>query len=309
MSTPRTAYVLGGGGVLGTTEVGMVRALAEHGIRPDLVVGTSIGALNGVFVAADPSVEGARRLAEVWRAVAREGLFTESPMRQAARVARFRTHLMSNAPLRAIIDRYLPVERIEELEVVFQCVAASIEGATERWFTEGPVTDAVVASCSVPGLFPPVEIEGTHYLDGGLVHSIPVGRALELGATSVYVLQVGRVEQPLTPPTRPWEVATVAFEISRRHRFVAEMAAVPEHIDLHLLPSGAPSSPNVSLGYGRSSRMEERMEQAYAASTAYLDALVTPWPDQGPAHPPDPGPAHLPPPASAHLPPPTPEES
>lgn len=274
MVSRRTAYVLGGGGVLGTTEVGMARALAEHGIRPDLVVGTSIGALNGAFVAADPTVEGAERLAEVWRAVSREGIFLDNPVRQAARVARYRTHLLSSAPLRHVIDRYLPVTRIEELEVAFQCVAASIEGATERWFDTGPVTDAVVASCSVPGLFPPVEIDGVHYLDGGLVHSIPVGRALTLGATEIYVLQVGRVEQPLTPPARPWEVATVAFEISRRHRFVTEMASVPEDIDLHLLPSGAPSSPNMSLGYGRASRMEERMEQAYAASTAYLDRLV-----------------------------------
>lgn len=270
----RIAYVLGGGGVLGTTEVGMFRALAEQGVVPDLVVGTSIGALNGAFVAADPSVEGADRLAEVWRAVSREGVFLESPFRQAARVARYRTHLLSNEPLRAVIDRYLPVGRIEELPVTFQCVAAAIEQATERWFEAGPITDAVVASCSVPGLFPPVEIDGVHYLDGGLVHSIPVGRALQLGATEIYVLQVGRVEQPLKPPARPWEVATVAFEISRRHRFVSEVASVPAHIRLHLLPSGAPSSPNVSLGYGRSSRMEERMEQAYAASTAYLQNLA-----------------------------------
>ena len=277
---PRTAYVLGGGGVLGTTEVGMLRALAEHGVRPDLVVGTSIGALNGAFVAADPSLAGAERLADVWRAVVKEGVFTEHPVRQAARVARFRTHLLSNAPLREIVDRFLPVTRIEDLPVAFQCVAASIEGATEHWFTEGPITEAVVASCSVPGLFPPVEIHGTHYLDGGLVHSIPVGRALDLGATTVYVLQVGRVEQPLVPPTKPWEVATVAFEISRRHRFVTEMASVPSGIDLHLLPSGASSSPNMALGYARSSRMEDRMEQAYAASSAYLDALATEWPPE-----------------------------
>ena len=268
----RTAYVLGGGGILGTTQVGMLRALAEHGVRPDLVLGTSIGALNGAFVAADPSPAGAERLAEVWRAVRSEGVFLENPVRQAARVARYQTHLLSNAPLRSIIDRRLPVDRIEDLPVAFQCVAASIERAGSRWFDAGPVTDAVVASCSVPGLFPPVEIDGEHYLDGGLVHSIPVGRALELGATEIYVLQVGRVEQPLQPPRRPWEVATVAFEISRRHRFVHEMASVPSDIALHLLPSGAPASPNLSLGYSRSGRMSERMEQAYAATTAYLQA-------------------------------------
>ena len=271
-----TAYVLGGGGVLGSSEVGMVRALAEHGIRPDLVLGTSIGALNGAFIAADPGIEGAERLAAVWEAVVREGVFLDNPMRQAARVARYRTHLLSHAPLRHVISRYLPVSRFEELEVSFQCVAACIEDSSGRWFTDGDLTDAVVASCSVPGLFPPVQIGDRHYLDGGLVHSIPVGRALALGATRIFVLQVGRVEQPLKVPTKPWEVATVAFEIARRHRFVHEMESVPDDVDLHVLPSGSSEAPNISIGQARISRMRERMDAAHTASDAYLTALESP---------------------------------
>ena len=273
---PLTAYVLGGGGVLGSSEVGMVRALADSGIRPDLVLGTSIGALNGAFIAADPGPEGAERLAAVWEAVVREGVFLDNPMRQAARIAKYRTHLLSNAPLRHIIERYLPVSRFEELEVEFQCVAACIEDASGRWFTEGDLTDPVVASCSVPGLFPPVRIGEQHYLDGGLVHSIPVGRALALGATRIFVLQVGRVEQPLKPPSKPWEVATVAFEIARRHRFVHEMESVPGDVEMHVLPSGATQSPNVSLGHARKAKMQERMEQARVAAAAYLTGLSAP---------------------------------
>jgi len=270
METQRTAFVLGGGGILGTTQVGMLRALAERGIRPDVVLGTSIGALNGAFVAADPTVEGAERLREAWHAVQRSGIFLDSPVRQAARVAKYRTHLLSNAPLRQIVERHLPVEEFADLEVPFQCVAACIEDAGGRWFEQGPIAPAVVASCSVPGLFPPVEIDGRHYLDGGLVHSIPVGRALLLGATRIYVLQVGRVEQPLKVPRLPWEVGQVAFEIARRHRFVHEMESVPEDVEVHVLPSGAPASPNLSLGYGRASRMVERMDQAYEATLAHL---------------------------------------
>jgi NTE family protein len=271
-ATPRTAFVLGGGGVLGSTQVGMVRALAERGIRPDLVLGTSIGALNGAFVAADPTEYGATRLAEVWEAVLRDGVFLENPVRQAARMAKYRTHLLSNAPLRHVIDRYLPVSEFEELEVAFQCVAACIEDAGGRWFDHGGLVRPVVASCSVPGLFPPVEIDGRHYLDGGLVHSIPVGRALALGATRIFVLQVGRVEQPLSPPTKPWEVGTVAFEIARRHRFVHEMESVPDDVEMHVLPSGATTSPNLSLGQARAARMRARMDQAHLASRAYLEA-------------------------------------
>ena len=269
-----TAYVLGGGGALGSSEVGMVRALAEHGIRPDLVLGTSIGALNGAFIAADPGVEGAERLAAVWEAVVRDGVFLDNPVRQAARVARYRTHLLSNAPLRHVLQTYLPVSRFEDLDVAFQCVAACIEDASGRWFSTGEITDPVIASCSVPGLFPPVLIEDRHYLDGGLVHSIPVGRALALGATRIFVLQVGRVEQPLSPPTNPWEVGTVAFEIARRHRFVHEMESVPDEVEMHVLPSGATSAPNISLGQARISRMRERMDQARVATAGYLAALA-----------------------------------
>ncbi|WP_035905588.1 patatin-like phospholipase family protein [Knoellia subterranea] len=265
-----TAFVLGGGGVLGTTQLGMLRALAEQGIRPDLVVGTSIGALNGAFVAADPSVEGIRALGTVWEDVGASGIFLENPMRSAARIARFRTHLLSSQPLRAIIDEHLPVDTFEELEVPFQCVAACIETAGSGWFSEGSLVDPVVASCTVPGLFPPVEIDGRHYLDGGLVHSIPVGRAVDLGADRIFVLQVGRVEQPLTPPRRPWEVGVVAFEIARRHRYVHEMESIPEGVEVHVLPSGAPDTPSVSLTHGRTSRLRARATQAYAATSAYL---------------------------------------
>ena len=271
-----TAYVLGGGGVLGSTEVGMLRALAEHGIRPDLVLGTSIGALNGAFIAADPGPGGADRLAAVWETVLREGIFLDNPVRQAARVARYRTHLLSNTPLRHLIERYLPVSRFEDLEVPFQCVAACIEDASGVWFSQGDLTDPVVASCSVPGLFPAVRIGDRHFLDGGLVHSIPVGRALALGATRIFVLQVGRVEQPLKPPTKPWEVATVAFEIGRRHRFVHEMETVPDDVELHVLPSGAAQSPNISISQARAGRMRDRMDAARAATDAYLTGLTPP---------------------------------
>ena len=130
------------------------------------------------------------------------------------------------------------MQTFAELEIPFQCVAASIERAAEHWFSDGDLIDAVLASCAVPGLLPPVEIDGEHYLDGGLVHSIPVGRAVALGADTIYVLHVGRIDRPLRPPDKPWEVAQVAFEIARRHRFAADLAALPPDVTLHVLPAG-----------------------------------------------------------------------
>jgi NTE family protein len=269
------AFVLGGGGVLGATQVGMVRALLEHGIRPDLVLGTSVGALNGAMLAADPSLDTAAGLAELWAELAASAVFSGSVFGRAKTLMRHGTHLHSSDALRQLAAAHLPVRTIEELQVPFQCVAASIERATSHWFTAGPITEAVLASCAVPGLLPPVLIDGEHFLDGGLVHSIPVGRAVALGARTIYVLHVGRVEQPLRAPRFPWEVGLVAFEIARRHRFVEEMAALSDEVEVHVLPSGDPDTPLVTMRYRDASRVTDRIERGYAASARYLERSGT----------------------------------
>lgn len=274
------ALVLGGGGILGASEVGMLRALLEAGVVPELVVGTSVGAINGALVAADPTRAAVDRLTHLWTEATRAGVFTESWWRRAARVARLGTHLHSGDALRDLLAEHLPDCGIEELPVHFECVAARIETASAHWFDSGSLVDAVLASCAVPGLLPAVTIDGGHYLDGGLVHSIPIARALSLGAREVYVLQVGRIEHPLEAPRRAWEVGVVAFEIARRHRFNEELASVPASVAVHVLPTGVDSSPSFSLRYRGSDMVRERIEGAYAAARDYLGAHL-PQPDAG----------------------------
>jgi NTE family protein len=279
--------VLGGGANLGAHEVGMLRALSEAGIRPDIVLGTSVGAINAALVAAVPGPAAAERLREVWHGLGRNGVFGASLARRLATAARSGTHLYSSRPLRVLLEAALPVRRIEDLPVPFQCVAASIERAVDQWFCEGPLIDAVLASCAVPGLLPPVQIGGEHYLDGGLVDSIPVGRAVALGARTIYVLQVGRIERPLKPPRRPWEVAAVAFEIARRHQYARDMAALPAGVTVHVLPTGSPSPDYAGLRqhlqYRSNTLAGYRMEAAYQASRRYLAALTgaRAWPPAG----------------------------
>jgi len=269
--------VLGGGGVLGATQVGMLRALVEARRMPALVVGTSVGALNGAAIAADPSRRGVAVLAGLWTALSDSGMFSGSLLSQAGRLARHRTHLHSAEPLRRLLADNLP-SMFEDLAVPFQCVAASIETASARWFESGSLADAVLASCAVPGLLPPVEIGGEHFLDGGLVHSIPVGRALALGATEIYVLHVGRIERPLIQPRSPWDVGLVAFEIARRHRFVEEMAALPATVRAHVLPSGDENAPLMSMRYRSAADVASRIERGYQATAEYL-ATLPPDPD------------------------------
>jgi len=249
----------------------MLRALSEAGIRPDLVVGTSIGAVNGAFVAADPD-GAAERLTDLWRGETLGVVFSETVLGRAVRLARSGTHLHAIEPLRKTLADKLPVEDFADLNIPFHCVAASIEHATARWFTSGPIVPAVMASCAVPGLLPPVEIDGRHYFDGGLVDSIPVGKAVALGASTVYVLQVGRIESPLPVPTRPWEVGLVAFEIARRHRFHEEMTALPSGVRVHVLPTGGDRVPP-GLGqfrYRGQNKVSMSIDRSYAASASYL---------------------------------------
>jgi NTE family protein len=266
-----TAFVLGGGGLLGAYEVGMLRALTEAGVRPDLVVGTSIGAVNGAFFAADPE-QAASRLAELWQGESLGSVFSETVVGRAVRLARSGTLLHAIEPFGQMLAEALPAAEFADLKVPFHCVAASIEDASARWFSEGPLVPAVLASCAVPGLLPPVEIDGAHFFDGGLVDSIPVGRAVALGATIVYVLQVGRVESPLPVPTRPWEVGLVAFEIARRHRFHEEMSALPAGVQVHVLPTGGEQLPPGwrQFRYRGRSQVGASIERSHAASASYL---------------------------------------
>jgi NTE family protein len=271
----KTAFVLGGGGMLGAHEVGMLRALADAGIRPDLVVGTSVGAINGAFVAADPAAA-AGRLAGLWQGDSLRQAFSETFWGRAATLVRSGTHLHSLEPVRRMLDGMLPGGDFADLELPFHCVAASIEHARAHWFSSGPLVPAVLASCAVPGLLPPVEIGGEHYFDGGLVHSIPVGRAVTLGASTIYVLHVGRIERPLAVPRRPWEVGLTAFEIARRHRFHEEMASLPDECQVHVLPAGGDRRPPdlSQLRYRDQTRVGASIERAYAASARYLAGLA-----------------------------------
>lgn len=269
-----TAFVLGGGGLLGAHQVGMLRALIESGITPDLIVGTSIGAVNGAMIAGDPSLATIQRMAELWTSIGQKGVLDTSFFEQIKTLSLSGTHLQSNESLRQLFTDSFTCELIEDLLVPFQCVAASIEAASISYFERGPLVEAVLASSAMPGLLPPVEIAGQHYLDGGLVAPIPLDRAIELGATTIYVLQVGWIEAPLAVPSNPWDVAMVAYEIARRHRFVEALASVPAEVKVHVLPTGEPKPfNNIKHRVSNSQVVVERIEQSYQATCSYLDGI------------------------------------
>lgn len=254
----------------------MLKALFERGIIPTLVVGTSVGAMNGAAIAGDPSLETVESLREEWLSIDTERIFGGSIFSGAVNMIRTRTHLHSNRALRVFLEDVLPASRFEDLKVPFQCVAASIEMAEERWFFQGPLVEAILASTAIPGVLPPVEINGEHFVDGGIVNSIPLSRAVELGAKTIYVLQVGRIETALVAPTTPLQVALVAFEIARRHRFARDLAAIPKGVDVHVLPTGESRAPSLAqLRYRDFRALARRMDSAYKATSNYLDTKLS----------------------------------
>ena len=272
-----SAFVFGGGGVLGAVEAGMAGALLEAGVVPDLICGTSIGAINGAALAADPTPDGAQKLVAMWGELAADGVLGGSLLGRLVEIVRSGTSLHDGEDLRRLLLEHLPVHTFEGLLVPFHCVAASIEGAREHWFTCGDLIDAVLASCALPGVFPPVCIAGEHFFDGGLVNSIPLARAVQAGADTVWVLHVGRVEEALTVPRFPWEVGFVAFEIARRHRFHTDLSDVPDGVTVHVLPTGLPQRPAATwsnLRYRDRRRIEWSVQRAYEATRDYLAALT-----------------------------------
>lgn len=273
----KTAFVLGGGGRWGAVEVGMIQALDEAGIEPDLILGTSIGAFNGAIIADYPGSEGVRRLTEFWEEVTGADLFQTRMIDRAMRLATMKPSLHQTDEVRRLLEKAIhPDTLIEDLQIPFQCVAASIERSAEHWFDRGPLVDAVLASSAVPALFPPVALAGEHYYDGGLVDSVPLGRAVQLGAKVVYVLQVGRLESPLRAPERLYEAALISFEIARRHRFATTLANLPDDVEVHMLPTGSPVAwdDRSQLRWKDTGGIEERMTGAYQASIEYLEGLT-----------------------------------
>jgi NTE family protein len=153
-------------------------------------------------------------------------------------------------------------------------VAACIERAAEHWFSTGPLVDAILASSAVPGLFPVVEVGGEHYMDGGIVNSIPVERACELGAQEIYVLHAGRIQQSLAPPRNLYQALTVAFEVARRCRFAHDIANLPAGVITHVLPSGEQPAITPGLRGWSFGEVDNRIRIAHAATSGYLDGLA-----------------------------------
>ena len=261
----RVAFVLSGGGSLGAIQVGMLQALFEEGITPDLLVGTSAGAVNAAWVAGHPHLEGTKELAAIWMGLRRQDIFPLSPWAGARGLLGRTNHVISNAGLRAVIERNISYARLEDAATPLHVVATDLKTGRAVVLSSGPAIPALLASAAIPGVFPPVTIGRRELVDGGVADLTPIAAAVEHGATHVYVLPIG---YPWLKQERANAIGMALQALGRlvEQRLMIEVAAHNHKADITLLPNidGPAVSP------ADFSRTPELINRAYRASRRYL---------------------------------------
>lgn len=261
------AFVMGGGGTLGASQVGMLQALSKHDIAPDLIVGTSVGALNGAFLAANPN-DGVEQLAEIWPKMTKDQIFPESPWQSLRTLGSEKTHLFSNDGLASFIDDHLHVSDIGDLKVPFTAVATDVDTGQPVTLDSGPVKSALLASAAMPGAFPAVERDGHLLYDGGMVAKVPMGQALARGAATLVLLDCAFPGQPAPRPTNLLKVLDWSSTLTQNSQAGVALQFVPDEIAVLYLP-GPPRS---RFSHLELDHTDELISGAYSASSGYLEA-------------------------------------
>jgi len=232
----RCAFVLSGGGSLGAVQVGMLRALFENDCCPDLLVGTSVGAVNAAWVAARPDHDGMAELSDIWMGLRRVNVFPLSPMTSARGLLGRANHFIANDSLRTLLEKHIPYERLEEAAIPVHVVATELKSGRAAILSSGPATPALLASCAIPGVFPPVTINRREYVDGGVANHTPITVAIELGATKIFVLPVG-YPWLNKEPTNALGMALHALARIVEQKLDAEVEANRGSADIHVMPA------------------------------------------------------------------------
>jgi NTE family protein len=268
----RDAFVLSGGGSLGAVQVGALQSLMDAGIRPDVIVGCSVGALNSAFLALDPCRDRLDALESLWLSLNRADIFPATRRSIAGHVVRRDTHLYEPRGLVDLVDRLVPATDLANLAIPVHIVTTDLFSGQPVWWMSGDPRQVLVASASLPGLFPPVALAGSLHVDGGVTCPVPVQRAIDLGAERIWVMDVtggslGRRDERMTA----LDVLLTSFAISRYRLASLE---VPD-------PPGPPIIPMPRVELGKHelrdfSRTSELIEMGRAAGARMVQNELTP---------------------------------
>lgn len=238
-----TSFVLSGGGSLGAVQVGMLQALAANGIEPDLLVGTSAGAMNAAWIASHgTSADSLTRLAAIWTSLRRADIFPIDVRLAVRGLLGLSSAVSSTHRLRALVAAQASVDRVEDAQLPLHLVAADLLSGASVLISAGSLVDGVLASAAIPGLFPPVKSDGRYLIDGGVAHKTGVAHAVELGATDIYVLPTGTPCALPAAPASAIGVALHALTLLIEQRLAHEVASLAGAATIKVLPPLCPLS-------------------------------------------------------------------
>jgi NTE family protein len=251
----------------------MLEALYEREISPDLIVGTSAGALNGAFIASrPPTVQTAHQLGCIWRGLRRSQVFPVNPVAGFLGFVGTRAHLVPQTGLRRLIQRHTSVQRLEETSVPLHVVATDLLLGEDVRLSRGPLLEAVLASAAIPGVLPPVDWEGRLLIDGGVANNAPISHALDLGATRVFVLPTGAPCELGEAPRGALAMMLYASGLLVGRRLTHDIAAIPDGVEAVVLPPPCPI-PVQPIDFSHADLL---IEQGYETARRFLDRELEP---------------------------------
>lgn len=251
-------------------EAGAILALFERGIFPDLVVGTSVGAINAVYIACQPSLVGAKYLCELWREVNKEDVFPGGIFKRFFLLLSKRDRIYPNDRLREFLLRHVPCQKFGETAIPVSVVATSLDKGEEVVLDSGNLIEATLASCAIPGVFPPVEIDGIRYVDGGVTDNAPLSVAADKGADTIYVVNVGWISEREKIIRNVFDITIASFNAMQKKKFATELEHYRARARIvHIHPRCGCDACDISFSdFSKSSQM---IEHAHATTLATLD--------------------------------------
>jgi NTE family protein len=262
------AFVLSGGASLGAVQVGMLRALYERRIAPELVVATSAGALNAAFIASRPqTVETADALGEIWHGLRRGQVFPVNLVTGLLGFLGARDHLVPDHAMGKLIACHIEHDRLEQMPLELHVIAVDVITGEEVRLSRGPAVEAVMASAAIPAVLPPVTWEGRELMDGGVANNTPISHAIELGASEIYVLPTGNACALAEPPSGALAMALHALSLLMQRRLIDDIETHRDRTKLVVLPPPCPLSVQPT-DFGHATLLIDR---AYADACKFLD--------------------------------------
>ena len=263
----KTAFVLAGGGAFGAVQVGMLRELVAAGIVPDLVVGSSVGAINSAYFAGMPTAEGVAQLEAIWQGLRRRDVFPFT-WRSILGLLTRRNYLVDSRGLRALLEKRLPYRNLEDAPIPVHVVATDMLDGRAVTISAGPAVEAVLASCAVPAAFPPVCIGDRYLIDGAVASNTPISVAVGLQAERLIVLPTGFACSLEAPPRGPIASALHAITVLVANQLVMELERYCGQAEIITVPPLCP----LAISPYDFSRAAELIERTAEQTRRWLDS-------------------------------------